>query len=147
MIMRTIWRSERFGKLTAHRDKVAHFYLLTCEHQNSIGCFRLPAGYAIADLRWSLEDWQASIAALKDVGLIDFDQKTDEVMIERWLAKNPPTNKKHADGARNLIMAIESDVLGDKVQNDFLSAWQDPPEFRVNTGRLDQTSFMQGRSR
>lgn len=127
MVSRTIWRSSRFGSLTAHRDKLAFFYYLTCEHMTASGCYRLPDGYAIADLGWSLEEYVKARQALQAAGLIDRDDETQEIYVERWLANNPPQNQKHATGIRNVIYGIESDVLREKVEADFLDAWQPNP--------------------
>lgn len=37
------------------RARLLALYLMTCPHSNGIGCYALPDGYAMADLRWSQE--------------------------------------------------------------------------------------------
>lgn len=107
MVSRSIWRSDRFCALNNHRDKLAYFYLLTCEHQTGTGCFRLPDGYAIADLGWQMLEYQESKQACIHAGLIDVDQVTQEILIEKWLQNNPPTNQKHAAGVATMITNVE----------------------------------------
>ncbi|MCO5157567.1 MAG: hypothetical protein M9945_12605 [Aquamicrobium sp.] len=150
MVSRTIWRSTRFGTLTAHRDKLAYFYYLTCEHMTATGCYRLPDGYAIADLAWTMEDYLAARAAVLGAGLIDHDPETDEIYVEKWLANNPPRNQKHATGIRNLIYGIESDRLREKLEADFRDAWQpnpldNHPSHRGGNGLTDTAFFRGGR--
>ncbi|MCJ8053877.1 hypothetical protein GB928_018635 [Shinella curvata] len=109
MVSRTIWRSERFRALESHRAQLLFFYYLTCEHQNALGCFRLPDGYAISDLGWTLQEYQVSKAECIGVGLIDCDDETQEILVVKWLENNPPQNQKHLQGLIKANLAIESD--------------------------------------
>jgi len=143
MVSRSIWRSSRFGALTASRDKLLFFYLMTNEHQNGAGCYRLPDGYAIADLGWTLDDYLAAREAVQAAGLIDRDPDTDEIFVERWLRNNPPHNKSHATGIKNLIFAVESDRLRQKLEADFAEA--SPPEQIPGGSRLANSAYFQGR--
>jgi len=143
MVSRSIWRSERFGALTAARDKLVYFFFLTCEHQTGTGCYRLPDGYAIADLGWSLDEYVTSREAVEAAGLIDRDPDTQEILVERWLRNNPPQNQKHATGIKNMIFAVESDRLREKLEADFLEAW--PAEQIQGGHRLANSAYLQGR--
>lgn len=117
-----VWRSGKFASLKSSAAQVLHLYLLTCEHQNSAGCFRLPDGYACSDLGWTAQDYADARDGLVAAGLIRFDATTAEIYVERWFKHNPPTNEKHAAGTRRLIEAIESDGIREQVEADFLSA-------------------------
>lgn len=150
MVSRTIWRSSRFGALTAHRDKLAYFYFLTSEHMTATGCYRLPDGYAIADLGWTMEDYRAAREAVLAAGLIDYDPDTQEIFVEKWLANNPPQNQKHATGIGKLISAIESERLQEKVVLEFGEVWTlnpiDNSPYRPGVG-LSDTPFIRGERR
>ena len=39
-----VWQSERFHSLPSDDGRYVHLYLLTNDHQNSAGCYRLPDG-------------------------------------------------------------------------------------------------------
>ena len=117
-----VWRSGRFAGLGCSTAQVLYLYFLTCEHQNSAGCFRLPDGYACSDLGWDMQDYIDARDRLVAAGLICFDASTAEIYVERWFKHNPPTNEKHAIGTRRLIEAIESDAIREQVEADFQSA-------------------------
>jgi len=145
MVSRSIWRSDRFCALGNHRDKLAYFYLLTCEHQTGTGCFRLPDGYAIADLGWQMPEYQESKQACITAGLIDVDPATQEILIEKWLQNNPPTNQKHAAGVAAMISNVESDRLREKLENEFAQVHQPTERMRDDGSYLTNSAFMQGR--
>ncbi|HEV2899897.1 MAG TPA: hypothetical protein VGX71_19105 [Pseudaminobacter sp.] len=117
-----VWRSGRFTGLECSTAKVLYLYFLTCEHQNSAGCFRLPDGYACSDLGWSPETYRSARDKLIAAELITVDLVTAEIYVDRWLKHNPPTNEKHSMGTRRIIEAIESDLIREKVEAEFLAA-------------------------
>jgi hypothetical protein len=65
-----VWRSQRFRALASDDARHLHLYLLTCEHQNSAGAFRLPAGYACNDLNWGQDRFSRALAELEEAGLM-----------------------------------------------------------------------------
>jgi hypothetical protein len=89
-----LWRSGRFTGLECSTAQVLYLYFLSCEHQNSAGCFRLPDGYACSDLGWSLETYQSARDKLITAELITVDLVTAEIYVDRWLKHNPPMNEK-----------------------------------------------------
>jgi hypothetical protein len=143
-----IWRPGRFTALPTVKAKLLHLYFLTCEHQTSAGCFRLPDGYACADLGWTVEEYRAERQKLIDAGLIAFDASTSEIYVERWFKHNVPATEKHKQGARRLIEAIESDEIHEKAEADFAAVAGaqismnplDPP--RQPDTRLTGTAYM-----
>lgn len=135
-----IWRPGRFLSLPTTESKLLYVYFLTCEHQNSAGCFRLPDGYACADLGWEAKQYQAERNRLVEVDLIAFDAATSEIYVERWFKHNLPANPKHKAGTRRLIEAIESDTIREKVEADFIEATEAPT---ANANPLD-TPFDHG---
>lgn len=120
MVSRTIWRSERFKSLPGQIEQLAYFYFLTCDHQNGIGCYRLPDGYAIVDLGWQLEVYQKAKTACVSAGLIDFDDASQELLVQKWLVINPPQNQKHLTGLLNTLQSVESDRFREKLETELL---------------------------
>jgi hypothetical protein len=78
-----LWQSERFNSLPSDDGRYLYLYLLTNEHQNSAGCYRLLDLYACSDLRWSIERYSKARSELVDGGLVRFDAKGPVVMIVR----------------------------------------------------------------
>lgn len=146
-VSRALWQSQRFNALGGADDKLLYLYFLTCPHQTSAGCYRLPDGYALSDLGWTLDAYQARRAAVVAADLIAFDAETSEVYIEQWLRHSPPTNNKHAQGIRKVIECIDSDVLREKAEADFnvaLDAYRSQNPLGKGGGDLTQTDFMRG---
>lgn len=107
----TLWHSERFTNLATDDAKLAYLYMLTCEHQTSAGCFRLPDGYASADLRWPIERYTTARAELVKAGLILFDASAAVVMIKGWFRFNGPMNEKHLRGIRHILDRLPSPTI------------------------------------
>lgn len=123
MVSRSIWRSERFLMLNTHQDRELYFYLLTSPHMNGIGCFRLPCGYALADLPtgWTEAKYHTSQGNLRDAGLIDTDDGTEEVLVEKWMQNNPPQNERHLKSLYNAFGSVESERLRNKLEEEITS--------------------------
>ncbi|MCC0035339.1 MAG: hypothetical protein H6887_08780 [Hoeflea sp.] len=127
----TVWRSGRFNGLDSDA-MVLHLYFMTCEHQNSAGCFRLPDGYACADLGWELGNYIRCRNQIIKAGLVSFDTESSEVFVHRWFKHNPPMNDKHAQGTCHIIQRIESDDIREKVEAEF----QEVDEQRLTKSKL-----------
>ena len=144
-----VWRSGRFGALDTEA-KMLHLYYLSCEHQNSGGCFRLPDGYACSDLGWDVDKYRSCRDRVVNAGLISFDPATFEIYVHRWFKHNPPMNDKHAIGTRRVIDAIESDTIRELVEADFqiadefrLAKVRKPDGLMLNDAHLLTTPRMQ----
>jgi len=116
-----IWRSKRFLGLKTDRSRLLLFYYLTCQHQNSAGAYKLPEGYAVADLGWSIDDYRKARVELVNAGLIHYDPETEEVYVAGWFKACPPMNDKHASGTMSRISDIESDALREVLEAEFTS--------------------------
>jgi len=106
-----VWDSERFMSLKSDDSKFLYLYLLSCRHQNSAGVFHLKAAYAAADLRWTLERYEAARLNLVQADLLHFDEETSEVLVLRWFKHNPPMNDSHYKGVIKVIQRIESEAF------------------------------------
>lgn len=94
-------------------------YYMTCEHQNSSGCYRVPDGYGCTDLVWDKARYIKSKNQLIEDKLIAFDTQTSEVFVHKWFKHNPAMNDKHAKGTRTIIDTINSQILKDIVEAEF----------------------------
>lgn len=144
MVSPAMWRSKRF-KAASTEGRLLYVYFLTSEHQSNAGCHRLPPGYACTDLGWTLAEFERARGELIDLGLIAFDEDTDEVFICRWFKHCPPTNPKHRAGVLRSIEGIESDTLremaeseleGDASYGDPLGPADTGPPYRAISGGL-----------
>ncbi|UVK39920.1 hypothetical protein LHFGNBLO_001335 [Mesorhizobium sp. AR10] len=105
-----VWRSPRF-RSQSDDSRLLYVYLLTCEHQSSAGCFRLPDAYAAENLNWPVERVLAARAPLVACELVAHDPKKFEYFILRWFRHNPTTNPKHLQGVMRLISELDSDPI------------------------------------
>lgn len=107
----SIWHSRKFRSLPNDDCRLVYLYLHTNPHVNSLGCYVLPFGYAIADLGWNDMDtdpirYRDCIEALCDSGLIGFDPAESVVRIVDFLKHSPFSNEKHAKGAVKILYHI-----------------------------------------
>lgn len=105
-ISTTIWNSEKFRSLPTDDGRLLYFYLHTCPHVNSVGCFVLREGYATADLGWSVERYRNSIETLSHTHLICRDKVSETVLIEGFFRFNAFANPKHAKGAIKIALGL-----------------------------------------
>ncbi|MTI10204.1 hypothetical protein [Curvivirga aplysinae] len=102
----TIWQSKRFLSLADDKARLFYLYLHTSTHTNSIGCYRLQIGYAMADLGWAETEVLKAIDSLCKALLIEWNKDESILKIAKFLEKSPTTNKKHAIGAVKLALAL-----------------------------------------
>lgn len=107
----SLWHSKRFQNLHLDDAKFVYLFLLTCEHQNSAGTYRLPAGYACHDLGWNIERYSNALAELENADLVVVDINTDEILIRRWFKHNPPMNPKHRIGIVGVLERLDSELI------------------------------------
>lgn len=119
-----VWHSQRFNTLPSDDGRYLYLYFLTCEHQNSAGCYRLPDGYACHDVQWLQERYVKARSQLVAADLITFDDDSSVVMICRWFKHNPPMNEKHLIGIERLLQKLPSLTLQKAAQNALSEAWE-----------------------
>lgn len=67
-------------------------YLLTGQHTNMIGCFRLPDGYVSEDLAWTPERVSKGFDELSANGFATRDSSSKWVLIRNFLTWNSVEN-------------------------------------------------------
>ena len=119
-----VWQSPRFNNLPSDDGRYLYLFLLTCQHQNSAGCYRLPDGYACNDLNWLIERYLNARKILIDAGLILFDGVSSVLMITRWFKHNPPMNEKHFIGIERTLERLDSETIYDAACAALNEAWE-----------------------
>lgn len=102
MVSPTIWQSRRFKRLS-HDAKLLMFYLMTGPHAVSIGCYRLPAGYALTDLGWDMPTYRAAMDELKCHEMIEEDEVFDLIWIDKWEKFMTHTNINHRKASEKIF--------------------------------------------
>lgn len=123
-VVPSIWRSRRFLALETDA-KLVMLYTLTCDHQNSAGCYRLPAAYGGADLCWLVDRFSLALQQLSSAGLIVHDPATDEIYITNWFVHSPPTNIDHFEGVKRIICRLDSDAVQEAAEQELDTAWSE----------------------
>jgi len=156
-----VWRNREFRALPSIGSRLLFLYLMTSEHQNSAGCFRLPEGYALHDLGWTPEEYASRLREIEASGLALIDDVTSEVFICGWFDMNAAMNDRHAQRITRAISDIESDKLREIVEAAFTAADANRKPDKVkaeqakvlkafersaNSPGLAQTGYMQRRA-
>lgn len=102
----SIWNSRKFRSLKDDDAKLLYFYLHTCRHVNSVGCFILPPGYATTDLGWSEERFRQALDRLCTASLTGWEEAENLVRIVDYLKQDPLTNPSHAAGAVRVALQL-----------------------------------------
>ncbi|CDN91359.1 hypothetical protein [Agrobacterium tumefaciens] len=156
-----IWRNRDFRALPSPGSRLLFLYLMTSEHQNSAGCFRLPEGYAVYDLGCTSDEYAERLQEIEASGLVLIDYQTSEIFIRGWFDMNAAMNDRHALRITKAIADIESATLRETVQTAFYTADANRKPDKVkaarakmieaiertaNTSSLSQTGYMQRRA-
>jgi hypothetical protein len=117
-----LWQSSRFMGVS---EDARHLmvYLLTCPHHNSAGCYVLPEGYALTDLRWEIARYKKACHTLIAAELIQVDEDTSEILIDRWFLHNGPMNGDHKVCVDKEIATIRSSALREVASAALNQAW------------------------
>lgn len=86
-------------------------YLLTCEHRNLQGIFRLPLRYAADDLSWSEAKTRKHLTRLIDDGFVEYDWKASVVLLPRALRYYQPKTEPQLTGALQALARVPATPL------------------------------------
>ena len=106
------WMDEKIARLN-DQGKVLALYLLTCEHRNLEGLYRLPYAYVQADLAWTADEVRDGMARLIDDGFIEYDEAARVVFLPKALKYHEPKAPKQVQGAVNALQQVPDTVLWD----------------------------------
>ncbi len=111
-----LWTSRRFLGLPCDSQRYLFLYLLTNEHVNSAGCYRLPEGYACSDLEWPTAKYREALKALEGADLIAHDADDSVIFIKRWFKHNGPANESHLKGIEGELYRVPCEYLSDEAR-------------------------------
>lgn len=104
------WLWARRRSLTDAETSLA-FYLLTCEHRNLEGLYRLPLPYVAADLGWPAEKVSETLASVIVTGFAAHDADAEMILIPKALKHQAPTTDKQIIGAVSQLERIPRTCL------------------------------------
>lgn len=98
----SFWISDGMRRVSDDARLLA-LYLLTGQHTNMIGCFRLPDGYVSEDLAWTPERVSKGFDELSENGFATRDSSSKWVLIRNFLAWNSVENPNQGIAALRLF--------------------------------------------
>ncbi|WP_208324745.1 hypothetical protein [Raoultella planticola] len=98
----SFWISDGMRRVSDDARLLA-LYLLTGQHTNMIGCFRLPDGYVSEDLSWTSERVSKGFDELSANGFATRDSSSKWVLIRNFLSWNPVENPNQGIAALRLF--------------------------------------------
>jgi hypothetical protein len=104
------WMDEKISGLD-DQGKVLALYLLTCEHRNLEGLYRLPYAYIQADLAWPENTVRAGMDDLIEHGFIAYDEAARVVLLPKALKYHEPKSAKQVQGAVNALQQVPDTAL------------------------------------
>jgi hypothetical protein len=117
------------------RTRYLSLYLLTSEHRNLEGLFRLPLAYIQADLDWSSDEVSDHMSDLTSDGFVNYDGGAKVVFLPKALKYHQPKAPKQIAGAINVLQQVPPTVLWP----DFMAAAKAyAPEFHAALVPLSQ---------
>jgi hypothetical protein len=81
-------------------------YLLTGQHANMIGCFRLPDGYISEDIKWGSERVSKAFDELFQMGFVTRETSSKWVFIRNFMTWNQLGNPNQGIGALRLFEQV-----------------------------------------
>lgn len=98
----SFWISDGMRRVSDDARLLA-LYLLTGQHTNMIGCFRLPDGYVSEDLAWTPERVSKGFDELSENGFATRDSSSKWVLIRNFLTWNSVENPNQGIAALRLF--------------------------------------------
>ena len=89
--------------------KMIGAYLLSCDHGNSLGCFKILKEYVSADLGYSINKISIGFKKLEKLEFFIHCETTNFGLLIKYLKYNPCQNPKHAKGMESIIESIPED--------------------------------------
>lgn len=104
----TYWTSETTRDLS-DQGRLLALYLLSGPHANMIGCYRLPDGYVMEDMRWDARTVSKGFGELFRKGFATPHEATKWVFIHNFLKWNPLENPNQGKAAVRLFQQVPND--------------------------------------
>lgn len=104
-IYSAFWHDEKISSFSDDA-KLLGVYLLTSDHGNLLGCFRLPLGYIAEDLSWTKERVTKALEIMQREKFIIYDYKLSWILICNYLKWNPLANPNQGKSLENLFPQV-----------------------------------------
>ncbi len=104
-VFTAFWTSED-ARGFSDDGRMLALYLMTCQHGNMIGCFRLPNAYAADDLKWDSERVSKGFAELYQKGFAYRCERSSWVVIHRHMKWNKLENPNVGKAAGKLFDSV-----------------------------------------
>lgn len=104
----SFWTSPSIGRLSEDGRMLA-IYLLTSQHGNSLGAFRLPEGYVSEDLKWTPERVRQGFDELLRERFANRCERVNWVWVFGYLKWNKPDNPNQLKSLVKLAAKIPED--------------------------------------
>ena len=104
-VQTAFWTSPKVKSFSEDGRTLA-IYLLTSPHSNGLGCFYLPFGYVVEDLKWKSERVSKGFTELFRKGFLSYCEDTCYVLIPHFLKWNPVVNENVAKARRKEFSLI-----------------------------------------
>lgn len=101
----SFWISDGMRQVSDDARLLA-LYLLTGQHTNMIGCFRLPDGYVSEDLGWHFERVSKGFDELSRNGFVSRDSTSKWVLIRKFMTWNSIENPNQGISALRLFSQV-----------------------------------------
>lgn len=92
-------------------EKNLALYLLTCDHRNLEGYYRLPYAYISADLGLERDEVTVALERLIRDDFCRYDVDAQVVFLPKALKYRQPTTARHVEGAVNDLRAVPDSYL------------------------------------
>ncbi len=91
--------------------KYLALFLITCKHNNILGCYVMPKLYICSDLGWSEERLAKPFQKLIDEGFIKYDETNRLLLVVNYLEHNPIENGNQGLAAKKVLMELPRSLL------------------------------------
>jgi len=104
-IQTAFWEGDVIQHLS-DQSKLLAIYLLTGPHSNMLGCFRLPDGYVVEDLKWGAEHAKSAFMQLAEINFLTRDFQSSWIIVHDFLKWNPVQNPRQGIGIQKLFFQV-----------------------------------------
>lgn len=95
----------------SEQERYLALYLLTCEHRNLEGLFRLPYAYIMEDLEWSMDEVKQRMGRLIEDEFIRYDKAAKVVLLRNAMKFHSPGSARQLKGALNVLRSVPPTTL------------------------------------
>ena len=113
------------------------FYLMSNEHSNATGFYRIPTAYIVEDMGQDIADVERALRELTDAGGIIWDKATKTVLVRDYLDHNP--FDKHGQVTHQVVLWEDGKIprRPESSLREFLPIWW--PKLKATAAALRES--------